>query len=671
MLDIYRVDGVVPSRSPRVVIAAGAGGVDVVNEDSLSSVLGEFARTLVTEFPIQAILDRLVERIVGVLGVSCAGVTLISPGVAPYYVAASDDAALRFEQLQSELDQGPSLMAYELGEAVAIPDLAGDNRFPIFGPRAVAEGMAAVFTFPLRHGDEQLGALDLYRTTVGPLDAQDTAAAQTLADVAAAYILNARAREEALDVSDRFRNSALHDALTGLPNRALLNQRIDHAAQRARRSHTPAAVLFVDLDRFKRVNDTYGHATGDLLLVGVAERLTMLIRPGDTLARVSGDEFVILCEDLAHRDDAEMLAARIERAFTAPFLVSNAQIVVSASVGIAYSGPGESVTHQLVSHADTAMYQAKRNGGAAHHVIDLRETHEARDRDGLELDLRNEINSSQRSGPQLDVAYQPIVRTKDGLMIGVEALLRWTHPRQGPVSALTAISVAEQSGLIDDLGAWVLERACHDRGAWLAACPERPLNLSVNISARQLLNPGFRDNVAAVLDETAMDPSALVLEVTEGIFIDDTQRAMDILGDLKQLGVRLALDDFGTGFCSLNYLRRFPVDILKIDRSFVADLGHDPVDRAVVASVTELAHVLGMTVTAEGVETEEQRDQVLRIGCESAQGFFYSRAMPSADITANLTRHPGRPVFLPRVPTIPKMRGLHGLDRFTARPVNS
>ncbi len=357
----------------------------MVGEDSLSSVLRDFARTMVTDFPIQSILDHLVERIVDVLSVTGAGVTLISPGMAPQYVAASDEAALHFERLQTELGQGPCLLAYESGEPVAVPDPASDSRFPKFGPAAVSAGMAAVFAFPLRHGPGRLGALDLYRDTPGPLDPQDTSAAQTLADVAAAYLLNAQARERALDVSDRFRESALHDALTGLPNRVLLAQRLAHAA---RRSRSNAAVLFADIDRFKRINDTYGHAIGDELLIAVAQRLSAVVRPGDTLARVSGDEFVFLCEDLSHVNDVELLAARIEKAFTTPFSLPGAEVSVTASVGIAYAGLGGAVTNELVTNADIAMYQAKRSGGGVHRVIDLRAAKEAHDRTRLEQDLR-------------------------------------------------------------------------------------------------------------------------------------------------------------------------------------------------------------------------------------------------------------------------------------------
>ena len=600
-------------------------------DDNLSAVLSDFARVMLTDFAIQSILDHLVKRIVDVLPISSAGVTLISPGMAPRYVAASDEAALEFERLQSELGQGPCLVAYETGTPVFVPHLASDERFPDFGPQAVAAGMAAVFTFPLRHGDGCLGALDLYRDAPGALDPGAQEAAQTLADVAAAYLLNAQAREESLVATAWFRDKSLHDVLTGLPNRALLHERLGHGSQRARRTHTAVAVLFVDLDHFKRVNDDFGHAVGDQLLVAVAARLSGLVRPGDTLARVSGDEFVFLCEDLASPSDVDVLVARIDEAFAAPFVLPGAELVVTASVGIAYSGPGEAVTEQLVLDADVAMYQAKRRGGAAHQVIDLRMAEEARDHSQLEQDLRAALATAA-----LAVVYQPIVRTADGCVIGVEALLRWTHAVRGAVPAETAVSVAEHSGLIAGIGAWVLERSCRDWVTWLAEHPDHPLDLAVNVSARQMMGPGFAASVAQVLDETGMDPTALVLEMTEAILVEDGDRAMSVLGDLKTLGVRLALDDFGTGYSSLSCLRRFPVDIVKIDRSFVADLGRDPGASTTVAAVTQLAHALGKVVTAEGVENVDQCDEVVSVGCEAAQGFFFARPMTAADFCAQL-----------------------------------
>ena len=346
----------------------------MVQDHTMVSVLSEFARTLTTDFPIQGILDHLVLRIVDVLPITGAGVTLIEPGSAPRYVAASSTAALSFERLQTDLDQGPCLAAYETGATIAAPDLAGDARFPDFASAASLAGLRAVFALPLRHGEGRLGALDLYRDAPGGLHPLDLAAAQTLADVAAAYLLNAQMRAEALEVSERHRERSMHDALTGLPNRVLLQERLDHAAQRAHRSHAPAAVLFVDLDRFKDVNDAHGHGVGDELLVAVARRLKEVVRPGDTLARVSGDEFIVLCEDLTDVQDARALATRIGKAFDRPFPTAGTDVRMTASVGVAYAGPGEAVPDQLITHADLAMYEAKRLGGGTHQLIDLRGT---------------------------------------------------------------------------------------------------------------------------------------------------------------------------------------------------------------------------------------------------------------------------------------------------------
>jgi diguanylate cyclase (GGDEF)-like protein len=346
----------------------------MVEETTLSTVLIEFADTLVTDFPVKCILDHLVKRVIEVLPVTSAGVTLIASDQKPHYVAASDGTALRYESLQSELGEGPCLAAYRTGEAVAVADLANDGRFRRFRPAALAAGLGAVFTFPLHREDSRLGAMDLYRETPGPLSAQDMATAQTLANVAATYITTVQSRADAHAAADYFRQSASHDELTGLPNRALLAQRLEHACQRGRRSHAQMAVLFADLDRFKSVNDTHGHLVGDQVLQAVAKRLTAVLRPGDTLARVCGDEFVILCEDMQDAGYVEVLAARIGKAFTPPFVIGSREITLTASVGIAFAGSGEDMPQQLMHDADTAMYRAKRKGGAGHHILDLRDS---------------------------------------------------------------------------------------------------------------------------------------------------------------------------------------------------------------------------------------------------------------------------------------------------------
>jgi diguanylate cyclase (GGDEF)-like protein len=594
----------------------------MATEQQLSGVLSEFAHTLLTDFPIQGILDQLVLRIVDVLPITAAGVTLISPGRDPRYLAASNGSALRFEKLQSELGEGPCVAAYETGDAVAVPDLRADRRFPNFRPRALAEGLMAVFTFPLRNGDVQLGALDLYRDTAGALDASAMISAQTLADVAAAYLLNAQARADLQESSDRSRECSLHDALTGLPNRTLLLERLEHALLRARRSGNMTAVLFVDLDHFKRVNDTHTHQVGDELLMTVAKRLTAQLRPGDTLARFSGDEFVIVCEDLGEGSQLNAIADRIGAAFAEPFVLSSGALDMTASIGIAFAGRADNVPEELLHNADVAMYQAKQKGGARHQIIDLREQRLFEQRVSLQHDLARACKAGQ-----LRMAYQPIVDTVDGQITGVEALLRWAHPSRGWVSPTTLIPLAEQSGIITEIGRWVLEKACPDRQRWRSHHQADELAMSVNVSAYQLVSGGFIATVEDVLRNTGTRPELLTLEITESVFLQDSQRALVMLRDLKKLGVMLALDDFGTGYSSLSYLQRFPVDIVKIDQGFVADLGRDRTSHAIVSAVIGLAHELGLTVVAEGVETVRQLNEVTQLGCDACQGYYFARPM--------------------------------------------
>jgi len=607
----------------------------------LSDVLSEFARNMITDFPIQGILDHLVKRIVEVLPITAAGVTLISPGADPRYVAASDASALRFEELQSELGEGPCLAAYENGEAVAIADLAEDDRFPAFAPRALEAGLVAVFTFPMRGTTARLGALDLYRDTAGPLGAATMTAAQTLADVAAAYILNAEARAKLEDSHDLSRKQALHDALTGLPNRALLLERLEHANLRAQRSRRAAAVLFIDLDRFKRVNDAHGHKVGDELLVCVADRLSKLLRPADTLARLSGDEFVVLCEDLDDPAEADAIADRAVAALAARFTVAGTTVDITASVGVAFAGPGDQLTEELLRDADTAMYQAKRSGGARHQVIDLRERRIDAERDRL----RGELEGAGDRG-ELLALYQPIVETVGGLVTGVEALLRWAHPTRGLVHPREIIPLAERDGSIDELGRWMLQRACKDR----IEHQLEGLTMAVNVSAQQLISPDFGPIVASVLAETATDPAMVTVELTESVFIQDSARASVVLNELKALGLRLALDDFGTGYSSLNYLKRFPIDTLKIDREFVVDVEHNVASRAIVHAVIELAHVLGMTVVAEGVETAAQLHRLVALGADLCQGYLFAAPMTAEALAVLLPRDRAEPLRL--APTV-------------------
>ncbi len=601
-------------------------GCEVMLSEDLSEVLSEFARTMLTDFAIQDILDHLVQRIVDIMPITAAGVTLIAPGLNPRYIAASHESALRYEKLQSELGEGPCLAACETGEAISVPDLRLEDRFPEFSPRALSSGLRAVFTFPLCTDDLPLGALDLYRETAGPLSANRMRAAQTLADVAAAYLINAQARSDLQDASEHSRDAALHDALTGLPNRVLMLERLEHAFQRERRSETTSAVFFIDLDRFKEVNDTYGHQVGDELLVGVAQRLTEILRPGDSLARLSGDEFVILCEGLDESSQVDALALRFDTALAQPFCLSHVELNMTASIGVAVTEPGCRPPAELIRDADLAMYRNKRHRDANDEVLDLRTLHLA----GYQAGLARSLPGAVERG-ELHVEYQPIVDTADGQLTGVEALLRWTHPTRGAVSPTVLIPFAEQSGQIIELGQWVLEQACTDHQRWQSP-PGAEIGISVNVSAHQIMAAGFAPSVAGVLQSTSTDPGLLTLEVTESVFVRDEQRAIVVLNELKELGVTLALDDFGTGYSSLGYLNTLPVDTIKIDQAFIVPLTHDPDSQRIITAIIDLAHSLGMTAVSEGVETANQHQELTKLGSDSCQGFYFGIPMPAENL---------------------------------------
>ena len=587
---------------------------------------------MVTDFPIQSILNHLVLRIVNVLPITAAGVTLISPGSDPRYVAASSPSALRFEQLQTALGEGPCIAAYQTGEAVTVPDLRVEDRFPRFAPRALAAGLVAVFTFPLRKGDTQLGALDLYRDAPGPLDPGTLTAAQTLADVAAAYLLNAQARAALEASSGRAREMSLHDALTGLPNRTLLLERISHALQRRRRSSGVLALLFADLDQFKLINDMHGHRIGDKLLVAVARRLTQQLRPGDTLARFSGDEFVILCEDAATESEVSGIAARIGAAIAKPFVISGTEVGTSASIGVALASDDADLPEQLLHNADMAMYQAKRSGGARHQTIDVDEQTRTDERALLQRDVRH---ACERDELRLD--YQPIANAVDARIVAVEALVRWSHPSLGTILQNTVIPLAERFGTLPDIGRWVLTQACSDLRGWREHHEVGDVGMCVGVSPHQLLSADFATSVDEVLHQTHIDARLLTLEVNESIFIRDGERAVIVLDELRGLGVRTALDDFGSGYSSLAFLKRFRGDILKVDSWLVADLGGDDPTEAVVSAVVQLAHKLGLAVTAKGVETQLQFERAAALGCDACQGHHVSPPMPAAEVATLLS----------------------------------
>ncbi len=610
----------------------------MTGEERLSEVLSEFARTMVTDFPIQRILDRLVERIVDILPVSGAGVSLIQPDTAPRYVAASDHDALMFERLQSDLNEGPCLEAYRTGLPVAVPNLAECTEFPTFTRHALDAGLRAVFTLPLHHGDRRLGALDLYRRTAGEMSAESLRTAATLADVASAYLLNAQVRHELQVLSAQTRHAALHDALTGLPNRVLLIDRLSRALQRSRRSGLDSALLYIDLDRFKAVNDSYGHSVGDALLVAAAERLAVLVRPHDTLVRLAGDEFVVLCEDLHRPAQADHIAGRLQSALQRPFDVGEVHIQIGASIGIAYAD--HDTDHDadvLLRNADMAMYAIKRAG--------LGRAESTRHSSGQLFDLGRDLPAALTQR-EFHLEYQPIVDCGHGDIIAMEALLRWLHPVRGPIGPRTVIPLAEHSGAIHQLGEWVLGQALRDAVDWQRH--GRPVHLSVNIAAQQLMSAGFADTLGNTISSSGLPAHLLTLEIPENAFLRDSDRAVTALRAVRDVGVSIALDNFGSGQSSFIHLRQYPVEMLKIDAAITAELGLDPTTDIIAGSMVTLAHELGITVVAAGVETAEQHRRARALGCDACQGYRLFRPKKADSIEQLLATH--RPASPPVIP---------------------
>ncbi len=466
-----------------------------VKSEALARVLAEFAERLVQGFEVQHILDHLVQRIVEILPVTGAGVMLMGPSGDLHFAAASDEEILQVETLQNLLAEGPCLEAFRGGEPVTVPDLEADDRFPLFSQGARATGLAAVFAFPMSIDGKRFGAMDLYRDTPGELDEPAMEAAKVLTNVAAAYLHYAHDRAEVADSLDQVRHQSLHDPLTGLPNRTLLSECLEGAVARARRSRKFMAVLFVDLDRFKAINDQHGHLIGDQILVAVAQRIEGTLRGGDTVARLSGDEFVVVCEELNSTDDATLIAEKLAKALSDDLEVEDLRVRLTASIGLAFSEAGTLSPETLLRHADSAMYQAKAAGGARYRVVD----HDARvaaDRSG---DLVRDL-SRALADDDLQLAYQPVVGARTRTLAGVEALLRWQHPTRGWVPPDVMLPVAESSGLIWSIGEWVLTRACRDFQRWQRRHPGVVAQVSVNVSSLQVIATDFGATVQRILE---------------------------------------------------------------------------------------------------------------------------------------------------------------------------
>ena len=448
---------------------------------------------------------------------------------------------------------------------------------------------------------------------------------------------------ERKQVEEQLQHRAFYDPLTDLPNRALFLDRLQHLFHRSRRAlGSPLfAVLYLDLDRFKSINDSLGHQAGDELLIGAARRLERCLRPGDTLARLGGDEFTVLLDDVRTEADATGVAERIHQELAGPLEVSGNEVFTSVSVGIALSSAGYRCPEDMLRDADTAMYRAKAGGGASHQIFAGHMHQRAVSALKLETDLRRAIERQE-----IVPFYQPIVDLDTGAVVGFEALARWRHPSRGMVSPDLFIPVAEETGLIGAIGERMLAEACRQARAWQRNHPRwSTLGISVNVSSRQLSQGGVAADVERVLGATGLDPRCLTLEITESAFMHNLGAGAGVVQRLHEMSVGLHLDDFGTGYSSLAYLHSFPVQALKIDRSFVNRMDRGPQQSAIVTAIVSLAHNLGMEVVAEGIETRAQVEALRALDCRRGQGFLFSKPLPADQAERLLTS--GLPSGLP------------------------
>ncbi len=513
------------------------------------------------------------------------------------------------------------------GTPVMVEDWAHEQRFSR-SPALTAVGARSGLTVLIEGRGAPFGVLGLHSTRARTFSSGDVDFVQSLANV-----LGDAFNRQITD--DDIRHRALHDLLTGLPNRLLFLDRLEHALERLRRHKSLSAILVLDLDRFKLVNDSMGHQIGDELLAAAAPRLKQAVRGSDSVARFGGDEFGILLEEIDGEHDAIEMAQRIAAEFTRPFVLEGNEHFVTTSIGIALAGGGE-LAEDLIRDADSAMNRAKERGRARYELFDEGMRGRAISRLRVENDLRRALEREE-----LTLDYQPLVSLHDRSIVAVEALIRWEHPQRGRIVPADFVSVAEDNGLIEPIGRWVLDRACRQGARWYRDRPDSPpISIAVNLSAVQVASAGLADCVASALRGSGLDPALLTLEITESVMLVDAEGLTETLAELKAIGVRIVLDDFGTGYSSLAYLTRLPLDALKVDRSFVDGLGIESEDTAITEAIVAMSHALSLQVVGEGAETERQVSELARIGCDLVQGFYFSRPVPAAEISRMLESGP-------------------------------
>lgn len=582
---------------------------------------------IATSAPLADILERLTRLIESQLDGITGSILLLDEDGRHLRHGAGPNLPLAYAQAIDGVRIGPNVgscgTAAHRGEPVIVADIQTDPLWADFRGLASLHGLRSCWSAPiLSHHGTVLGTFAMYSPTVRaptPSDARLIELATRFAGIA----IERRRSEE------RIRHLAHHDRLTGLPNRALLNDRMTQALAQARRTGRPMALLFLDLDDFKFVNDSFGHAVGDALLIAVATRLTEAVREGDTVARLGGDEFVVMLLDLERADDSVKVAQQILCAVSLPFFVEARSLSVSASIGISVCPADGSSSEMLLKHADVAMYRAKlRGNGYECYTDDM----------GLQARQHIELQTALREAlvqQQFELYYQPQVDLRTGRMNAMEALIRWRHPELGIVSPARFIPLAEETGLIVAIGEWVLRTACTQLKAWHMA-GHTGMSVAVNLSARQFHGHDVAQLVRSVLGDCGLAPRFLELELTETALLLDTDVVLETLRELKDIGVVLALDDFGTGYSSLSHLRRFPIDVIKIDQSFTFELASSVGAASITRAIIAMARSLDVKTVAEGVETEQQLHFMAVHQCDSVQGYFFSRPLPVAAMSALL-----------------------------------
>jgi diguanylate cyclase (GGDEF)-like protein/PAS domain S-box-containing protein len=505
------------------------------------------------------------------------------------------------------------------GEPTIVEDLAAETRFEP-APFLLQIGVVSIVSVPIRGHGRPFGVLDVRARVPRRFSEDDVDFLSAIARLITVAV--ERHRDE-----QATRHRALHDPLTDLPNRTLALDRLGSAVRRRRREGIDVAVLVLDIDRFKLINDASGHAAGDDVLLALAARLTDTVRATDTVARLSGDEFTVICPDIGGIRGATELAERLATAVTVPLVLGSGEHCFTISTGIALTSARDDTPESLLGDADAAMYRAKARGRGRYERFDEAMRADATDRVRIEIELRRGLERGE-----FEAWYQPLIDLATGRPVSTEALVRWVHPERGVISPLEFIPVAEEAGLIAELGLQVLEQACRQTATWQRAIdPE--LGVSVNISGRQVIDPTFPAQVAAIAESSGLLAGTLALEITESVLMEEADSPVTVLGSLQEHGLTLMLDDFGTGYSSLSRLKLFPLDVLKIDRSFVSGVERNANDRAIVKATIDMAHAVGLTVVAEGVETFEQEALLRVLGCDRAQGYLYARPQPPQAIT--------------------------------------